>query len=42
MIGGMDKYNGPLEGGVLAMLPTNINYRYVLVTRDSLQTVELK
>lgn len=42
VIGGMDKYNGPLEGGVLAMLPTNINYRYVLVTRDSLQTVELK
>ena len=24
VIGGMDKYNGPLEGGVLAMLPTNI------------------
>ena len=42
VIGGMDKYHGPLEGGVLAMLPTNINYRYVLVTRDSLQTVELK
>ena len=42
VIGGMDKYHGPLDGGVLAMLPTNINYRYVLVTRDAIQTVELK
>lgn len=42
VIGGMDKYNGPLEGGVMAILPTNINYRYILVTRDAIQTVELK
>ena len=42
VIGGMDKYKGPLEGGVLAMLPTGVNYRYVLVTNDSIQTVELK
>ena len=42
VIGGIDKYNGPLEGGVLAMLPTGVNYRYVLVTNESIQTVELK
>ena len=42
VIGGMDKYNGPLEGGVLAVLPTGVNYRYVLVTNESIQTVELK
>jgi hypothetical protein len=42
VIGGIDKYKGPLEGGVLAMLPTGVNYRYVLVTHDSIQTVELK
>ena len=42
VIGGIDKYNGPLEGGVLALLPTGVNYRYVLVTNESIQTVELK
>ena len=42
VIGGIDEYNGPLEGGVLAMLPTGVNYRYVLVTNESIQTVELK
>ena len=42
VIGGIDKYNGPLEGGVLSILPTGVNYRYVLVTNESIQTVELK
>lgn len=42
VIGGMDKYNGSLEGGVLAILPTGVNYRYILVTREEIQTVELK
>ncbi|MCR4814117.1 MAG: DUF5711 family protein [Lachnospiraceae bacterium] len=42
VIGGIDKYHGPLEGGVLAVLPTGVNYRYVLVTNESIQTVELK
>ena len=42
VIGGIDKYKGPLEGGVLAILPTGINYRYTFVTNDEIQTVELK
>jgi len=42
VIGGIDKYKGPLEGGVLAILPTGVNYRYTLVTNEAIQTVELK
>ncbi len=42
VIGGIDKYKGPLDGGVLAILPTGVNYRYVLVTHESIQVVELK
>ena len=42
VIGGMNKFKGELDGGVLAILPTGVNYRYVLVTREEIQTVELK
>lgn len=39
---GVEKYNGNFYDTVYVLVPTNHISRYVLVTQDSLQTIELK
>ena len=39
---GVEKYNGNFKNTVYALIPTNSVARYVLVTQDSLETIELK
>lgn len=39
---GVEKYAGHFEKAVYKMIPTTSSYRYVLVTADSIDTIELK
>ncbi len=41
-INGIDKYEGEIGPGVLAMMPTNVSNRFVVVTNVSIETIELK
>lgn len=41
-INGIDKYKGELGPGALAVLPTNVSNRFVVVTSDAIETIELK
>lgn len=39
---GVEKYAGYFEKAVYALIPTSSSYRYILVTADSIDTIELK
>lgn len=39
---GVEKYNGVFKDTVYALIPTKSVARYVLVTQDALETIELK
>ncbi len=39
---GLEKYSGYFEKAVYALIPTQTAYRYILVTADSIDTIELK
>ncbi|MDE5933560.1 MAG: hypothetical protein K2H40_13920, partial [Lachnospiraceae bacterium] len=39
---GVEKYAGYFEKSVYALIPTSSAYRYILVTADSIDTIELK
>lgn len=39
---GVEKYSGYFEKAVYALIPTQTAYRYILVTADSIDTIELK
>ncbi|MCM1202288.1 MAG: DUF5711 family protein [Bacteroides fragilis] len=39
---GVEKYSGYFEKAVYALIPTSASYRYILVTADSIDTIELK
>lgn len=41
-VGGIDKYKGELLSGALAVMPTNVSNRFVIVTNDAIETIELK
>jgi len=41
-VNGIDKYKGELGPGALAVLPTNVSNRFVVVTSDAIETIELK
>ena len=39
---GVEKYSGFFDKAVYALIPTSTTYRYILVTSDSIDTIELK
>ena len=39
---GVEKYAGHFEKSVYALMPTTSSYKYILVTADSIDTIELK
>ena len=39
---GVEKYAGYFEKAVYTLIPTSSAYRYILVTTDSIDTIELK
>ena len=39
---GVEKYAGYFEKSVYSLLPTSASYKYILVTQDSIDTIELK
>lgn len=39
---GVEKYSGNFKNTVYTLIPTKVETRYVLVTQDSLETIELK
>lgn len=39
---GVEKYSGYFEKAVYALIPTSSSYKYVVVTADSIDTIELK
>jgi len=39
---GVEKYSGYFEKAVYALIPTSSSYRYIVVTADSIDTIELK
>jgi len=41
-VNGIDKYKGELGPGVLAVMPTNVANRFVVVTNESIDTIELR
>ncbi len=41
-IGGMDNFNGNFNKQALTLIPANASYEYVVVTPDSIDTIELK
>lgn len=41
-VGGIDKFDGNFERAVLTVLPTKSTEKYVLVTSDGFQTIELR
>ncbi len=41
-VGGADKYLGALEPGALAVMPTNVANRFVIITGNAIETIELK
>ena len=41
-IGGMDNFNGNFNKQALILIPANASYEYVMVTPDSIDTIELK
>ena len=41
-VGGIDKFRGTFEGGVLAVIPTDVSTRFVLVSNNAIETIELK
>ncbi len=41
-IGGIDKFNGEFDKPILAMAPTNVSNRFILISSDGVRTVELK
>lgn len=41
-VGGIDKFYGEIGTGVLAVVPTNVSERFVIVTSSSIDTIELK
>lgn len=41
-IGGMDNFNGNFNKLALILIPANASYEYVMVTPDSIDTIELK
>lgn len=42
MVGGKDKFSGSFDSTVLAVLPTSVSNRFVLVTKDKLESIELE
>lgn len=41
-IGGIDKFNGEFDKPILAMAPTNVSNRFILISSDGVRTIELK
>lgn len=41
-IGGMDNFDGNFTKQVLKLIPANASYEYIIVTPDSIDTIELK
>lgn len=41
-ITGMDNYSGKFDKQVLTLIPTETTYKYVIVTSDSIETIELQ
>ncbi len=41
-VNGIDKFNEDFGPGVLAVMPTNVSNRFVIVTNSSIDTIELK
>ncbi len=41
-IAGMDNYSGKFDKQVLTLIPTETTYKYVIVTSDSIETIELQ
>ncbi len=41
-IGGMDNFSGSFDKRVLTLIPENASYEYIIVTSDSIDTIELK
>lgn len=41
-VGGIDKFEGEFGPGVLAVMPTNVANRFVVVTNAAIETIELK
>lgn len=41
-INGIDKYQGELGPGVLAMMPTSVSNRFIVITNNTIDTIELK
>ncbi len=41
-IGGVEKFNGEFNTPILAMAPTNVADRFILISADGIRTVELK
>lgn len=41
-MGGVEKYHGSFKKGVSLLVPTGGKFRYVLVTQDSLETIQMK
>lgn len=41
-VGGIDKFNGVFETPILAMAPTNVSNRFMLISADGIRRIELK
>lgn len=41
-VGGIDKFRGSFDNGVLAVIPTDVSTRFVLVSNNAIETIELK
>ena len=41
-VGGIDKFRGTFDSGVLAVMPTDVSTRFVLVSNSAIETIELK
>ncbi len=41
-VNGIDKYKGEIGPGVLAVMPTKVSNRFVVVTNESIDTIELR
>lgn len=41
-VNGIDKYKGEFVSGALAVMPTNVSNRFVVVTDDAIETIELQ
>lgn len=41
-VDGIDKYHGEFPAGVLAVMPTNVSNRFIIVTNSSIETIEFE